>query len=75
MSGHFEKGVFVEDKTLEELRQAVLNATMAYHEKLCEFDGKTYGYSWAETATGVLVIVSTNPAYSERLKKIILRMK
>jgi len=75
MDGHFEKGVFVEGKSLEELRQNAVDAAMAYHRELCKTDEKYYGYSWAETGTGELFVISVQPKYSAAFKKCMEGLK
>lgn len=75
MTGHFEKGMYVEGTGADvRIENSLLNAGLQYYKKF-NSEHPPAGVVWLESTTGLLVVCTPDPKYGRQLKRLIGRLK
>jgi hypothetical protein len=75
MDGHFERGAFVPESSLDDLANAALTAMYAYFLKYNELHPPGFGTVWLQSDTGFLIACTPDKKYADRLKRVIGGLK
>jgi hypothetical protein len=75
MPGQFVEGAWKEQPVIEKLGTDLLRGAALYHDEYNQTHNTQCAVTWLSRSDGALVVYSSDPKYSEKIRKFCERLK